>query len=436
MTLEGFIYLVVFAMCLLTWVQGLRALWDEVLFYRYIKRAVAKAPHLLTGAGEFKYQPRAVIVLPCCGVDEELERTVQALARQNYADYEVVFSFESTDDPAYAAVGRWTADWTTPRCRRVVAGQADRRAQKIHNLLAAVAVVSADREVLAFLDSDVVPDRNWLGHLVSPLEDETVGAATGYRWYGATGGLAAAVRCVWNASTISLMHDERRCFCWGGATALRTGVFEALGIARYWDRALSDDLQVTRAVREGGLRIRFVPQALVASSDRTTLRAFWSFARRQLVITRIYAPSIWRSGLILTSCLMAGGTATAALFVVAAAGWWGSPAAMIAALVGWLGIMILVAGKPILRQLAIRKVLRAPDWTWRDFWWDVCGTLTFAGALHMGLFAASLTSRRITWRRTEYELVSADETRVLRRGNGRSCTVPSNDTGVAESMSD
>jgi hypothetical protein len=54
----------------------------------------------------------------------------------------------------------------------------------------------------------------------------------------------------------------------------------------------------------------------------------------------------------------------------------------------------------------------------------------------MGLFAASLTSRRIVWRRTEYELVSADETRVLRRGNGRSCTVPPDDTVMAESASD
>ena len=415
MTMEVYIYLAVGLMCLLTCVQGAWALWGGVRFHRYVAAMLAGAKDLRTAAGVFKYQPKVAVILPCCGVDEKLEHTISALAAQNYADYEVIFTFESKDDSAYAAINAWTRPWTRPPQRRVVAGLADCRGQKIHNLLAAVEQVSPDREVFVFLDSDAVPGPDWLGHLVAPLGDQTVGAATGYRWYGATGGLASGLRCAWNAATVTLLDDERLNFCWGGATAIRRETFEVLGVARRWSRALSDDYQMTRAVRDGGLRIRFVPQALVSSLDRTTLRAFWQFARRQVLITRVCAPAIWRAGLLLTSNFVAGSTAAAALFISAALGWFGSRAAMWAALAVGVLILLLAAGKSTLRQLALRKVLRPPDLTWRDFLWDVLGTIAISGTLHLGLFAASLSSRRVVWRNTEYELVSADETRVLGR---------------------
>jgi ceramide glucosyltransferase len=386
-------------------------------FYRCVRQKVSKARGLFDEVGRFVYQPRVTVILPCCGVDEKLEETVAALGRQNYGDYEVIFTFESSTDPAYEAIERWTRNLTRPRSRRVVAGLTDRRSQKIHNLLAAVAEAAPDREVLAFLDSDAVPGEDWLGHLVAPLKDETVGAATGYRWYSAAGGVAAGMRSVWNAATVTLLVDEKRNFCWGGSMAMRRQTFEALQIPRRWDRALSDDLQVTLSVHEAGLRVCFVPQAMIVSSDRTTLPAVWAFAKRQLIITRVCKPGSWLAGLILLTSYMCGGTAAAVVFFAAAFGWAGDRKIMSAALGLWVLITLLAMGKAILRQAALRKVLHPPGLTWRDAWWDVLGTITFAGLMHAGLFFASLRSRRIVWRNTEYELISADETRLIRRLN-------------------
>ena len=386
-------------------------------FYYCVRRKVSKARALFDEVGRFVYMPRVAVILPCCGVDEKLEETIAALGRQNYGDYEVIFTFESSTDPAYEAVERWTQNLTRPRSRRVVAGRTDRRSQKIHNLLAAVAEAAQDREVFAFIDSDAVPGENWLGHLVAPLRDETVGAATGYRWYSAAGGVAAGVRSVWNAATVTLLLDEKRNFCWGGSMAMRRRMFETLQIQRRWDRALSDDLQVTLSVHEAGLRLPFVPQAMIVSSDRTTLRAAWAFAKRQLIITRVCKPASWLAGLIVLTGYMCGGTTAAAVFFAAAFGWVGDGKIMSDALGLWVLITFLAMGKAILRQAALRKVLHPPGLTWRDAWWDVLGTITFAGLMHAGLFFASLRSRRIVWRNTEYELISADETRLVRRLN-------------------
>ena len=415
MTFEQSIYLAVFVLWLLTTIQATQAFWEGVRFHRYIKRMVRKAPDLKTPEGRFKYQPRAAVILPCCGVDEKLEQTLQGLAHQNYADYHIIFTFESADDPAYEAVTRWTKEWKSPRRECVVAGRTEQRSQKIHNLLAALKKVSDDREVLAFIDSDAVPHSDWLGHLIAPLADNTVGAATGYRWYTATGGIAAGVRSCWNASTITMLGDDKHNFCWGGATAIRKATFEKTGIAKRWDRALSDDLQVTLAMRAAGLQIRFVPQAIIPSADRTTISGLIEFARRQLIITRICSPRMWWAGLTLTVNFMLGGTATCALFLVAALGWFGTATVMWFALAGWLCIIALAGGKAVLRQLGLRHVLRPPDLTWRDILWDVLGTLSFSGSLHMHLFMTAALPRRSVWRNTVYEMVSPEETHVLGR---------------------
>lgn len=407
------IYLLL-AICVFACVQGLIGLFAGIGFVRYVARAVRESAGLRDAAGKWKYEPRVTVILPCCGVDERLHQTVERLGRQRYGAYEVIFTFESADDPAHEAVRRWAAAWPGVRHRSVVAGPTGHRSQKIHNLLAAVAAVPDETEVLVFLDSDAVPNQDWLGHIVAPLADEAVGAATGFRWYCAAGGLANAVRSVWNAPSLTLMEREATRFCWGGATAMRRARFESLEIARHWESALSDDLQVTQAVKAAGLRIVFVPQALIPSHDSTSLRGFWEFARRQLVITRICAPKIWRAGLLLCTAFVGGGTIAAVLCVGAALEWFGTAALAAAAGVLWALIVLLTVARCALRQVAIRKVLHAPDVTWRDALADVSGAL-WAGLIHMTLFQASMAGRRIRWRHIEYELVSPTQTRVLAR---------------------
>lgn len=414
MTIETAVYVAVALAWAATFAFALYGLSRALGFRRHVLRELAAAPSLRRPDGTFSYQPRAAVFLPCKGVDDKLHHTIEQLDDLNYRDYEVIFCVESDDDPARAAIAEWTQTWRRPH-RVVVAGRATQRGQKIHNLLAGVAAAPPDREAYVFLDSDAVPDADWLGHLVAPLARAGVGAATGYRWYTASGGLAAGVRCTWNAAPTSTLHDARVNFCWGGSTAMLATRFCELNMATLWDRALSDDLQMTRAVKKAGLAIHFVPQALVASSDATTLAGFWEFARRQYIILRICAPESWRAGFIYCTVLVLGGTAVAALAVCGLFGWFGSRTATWLALSGWAAILGLAGALAVVRQTALRRVLRPPHYSWRDVAWDVLGTVTFSGSMHLHLFVASMFRRRIVWRGIVYDMVSADETRIVGR---------------------
>jgi len=407
---------VIYGACLLwgAWaaLSALNACRGGLRFYRYVQAALQQST---MDARNRAAQRRVAIIMPCKGVDEKLRHTIDAFEQQTVRPARIVFTLESETDPAYQTLQEWTRGWRELNCSFVIAGIATDRGQKIHNLLAAVDALDDDIDTLVFVDSDAVPGVDWLAHLVAPLDDPDVGATTGYRWYTAIGGLAAGMRTAWNAATLTTLADERRNFAWGGSTALRRADFESLGIHDAWRRALSDDLVLTRCLRMAGRRIRFVPQALVASTDRTTLGGFLEFATRQMIITRICAPATWRRGFLLVMNLTFGGTAVAVLTLAYSFGWFGTQAVFVIAAALWAMLMMGAAGEAVFRQLALRRLLTRPNWSWRDAAWDIGGTLSFGGSLHSHLFFKSMFRRRIWWRDTLYEMPSADETRILQR---------------------
>ena len=75
--------------------------------------------------------------------------------------------------------------------------------------------------------------------------------------------------------------------------AVSRKTFERLKLRDRLKGTLSDDFTVTRAVREAGLDIRFVPQALTPSTDYCTFREMLEFTTRQMKITRVYATRLW-----------------------------------------------------------------------------------------------------------------------------------------------
>src|SRR5262249_39341832 len=129
------------------------------------------------------FTPRVQLFLPCKGVEFSFEDTVRSILNLDYPSYRVTFIVESPIDPAYARLKQLLAGSHRGVTQVLVAGYAQDCGQKVHNLLAASAELDEGVEVLAFVDSDIVPGRDFLHRLVAPLRRDKSGVVTGYRWF-------------------------------------------------------------------------------------------------------------------------------------------------------------------------------------------------------------------------------------------------------------
>jgi cellulose synthase/poly-beta-1,6-N-acetylglucosamine synthase-like glycosyltransferase len=394
--------------------QSLLSLRGGFRYLRFFRRELARA--------QVNFAPFASVIVPCRGVDQGLRENVAALLRQDYPAYETIFVTDDADDPSLRVVNDATSEigaGANVSARVRIAGPAHDCGQKVHNLLAAVREVAPTSELLVFVDTDARPRRDWLRSLVAPLADEGVGAATGYRWFVPTarGGLASHLRSVWNASIASALgEDSRRNFCWGGSTAIRRETFDRLNIIEEWRGALSDDYALTRALQRAALPIRFVPACLVASHEDCAWRELFEFTTRQLRITRVYAPHLWRVVLFsnLVFCAVFYGGVALALTRALRGEPFYAPLAFV------LSAFALGAWKARLRLAAVEQVHAREGWrvgaasrVAHLTLWPLTGALYLYNALAAGL------SRRIVWRGIAYEMKSPTETLVTARACGK-----------------
>lgn len=389
-------------------------------FLKYVRRELA--------ARRSDYAPFATVVAPCKGLDDGLEENLSALIEQEYPDYEVVFVVDDVNDPANAVVKRiinrgdaetqrrTRESSASPRLRSgkirlVVAPKAVDSSQKVENLSQAVLHASEESQVFAFVDSDARPAKEWLRHLIAPLEDENVGAATGYRWFiSKKPTFASELRSVWNASIASALGPNTKTnFCWGGSMAIRRDTFERLGIRDRWRGTLSDDFTVTRAMNEAGLAIRFVPQALTPSVEDCTFRELLEFTTRQMKITQVYASHLW--GLSFFGSGLFTLTMSAAFLIVLRGGQY--TFAVKAAIATLFLVTIFSIGKAWLRLKAVKLILKDHETEIRRQTLPQLTLWLLAPPLFLYNCVCAALSRRMTWRGIKYELVSHRETTIV-----------------------
>ena len=248
------------------------------------------------------YRPQTVLIVPCKGLDSAFQQNIRSFFEQDYKNYLLWFVVGDESDPAYNELcrlkNRLSQSSKAQDVQVFIAGKGQTCSQKIHNLLYCYERISDDIDVLAFADSDICVQSNWLSHIVYPLRKAKNGAATGYRWFVPDkNNLASLALSAMNAKVAQLLGNTRFNQAWGGSMAIRVDIFRKLGLDKIWPKTLSDDLSLSSAVKKAGLIVAFVPACLVASHEVTTWRKLFEFSRRQFLITRVSAPKTWWFGL-------------------------------------------------------------------------------------------------------------------------------------------
>jgi ceramide glucosyltransferase len=281
---------------ILLMVQSVVSLQDGFRFLRHVR--------LSRNQPSGDYVPRVAVIIPVKGSDRAFEGNALAFLRQDYPEYQVTFVVDDQKDPAFLQLNSLVTKAAEPgrtgpeRCSVVVAGASEKSGQKVHNLLQGLKTIDQTAEVLVFADADARPNPSWLRCLVAPLANPQITVSTGFRWYLPGRTFVSQLRAAWDTSIATLMGEHDASFPWGGSMALRARDFKRLQVAeRYWGSTVSDDYSLNRAVRDAGGKIRFEPRCLVLSREDSTFGEFLHWTNRQIIITRVYAPRLWRLGL-------------------------------------------------------------------------------------------------------------------------------------------
>lgn len=372
---------------------------------RFIKDEMIKQPE--SGFG------RVALILPLKGLDPGFKENIQAILSQDYTDCDYYFVTATTDDPAYVALSQILPQY--PQCNTYLlcAGIVPYRAQKITNQLAAVDAVGSSADILVFVDSDIRPEPDFIRYLISPLTDAKIGASTGFRWYlPIRGGFGSYLRSTWNAGGLPFLLDTRHNFVWGGAMAVTRLKYEECEVRHSWDKALSDDFGLTRAIKSHGYSIRFVPQCLAISHEDSTLSETLEWTNRQTIIARIYSLPFWLTvgivhgllnlfvflGLFLFTKEIAFGSQTTIIF-----------------LGGVLLLLTLECLNAMLLVSAVLPMLRDYASDVKKNRWIYIFIAPIASLLILWNTIYSAFTSKITWRGVTYEIVSPYETRVIQK---------------------
>jgi ceramide glucosyltransferase len=249
--------------------------------------------------------PKASVIVPVKGADEGLRENLAALASLDYPDYELIVVSRTAEDIPPGVL--------PSRVKIVLAHGEDLcTSEKIQNLEAAVRATRRDAAIFAFADSDGRVTRGWLDALAAPLSEPGVGASTGYRWFTPEPpSFWTLMRSAWDAVALGRLGPGDNGFAWGGAMAVRKETFFEARVFEYWKNTVSDDYALATAIHDSGLTIAFAPGALTPALERLPARRFLAWARRQMILTRVYRPRLWWPALIAHFFYCAGMAASA-----------------------------------------------------------------------------------------------------------------------------
>lgn len=381
---------------------GLYLLWDVLQWLGYLRRRLRTDPGF--------YAPRAAVLCCCKGLEPGLERNLVALTEFDYPNYEVFFILAAASDPAYSIVKR-VASQSRARAQVIITEKPEGCGEKVNNLRIAIAQLPPEFEVLVFADSDGLPGKSWLHRLVAPLNDSRLGATTTMRWLIPNkNNLATLLLAAWNAPIVTMLSEKGGNFCWGGGTAIRRGVFEQIGVVEEWRHSVSDDYSMTAALKRAGCRILFLPECLTPSFVETDSAGLMEFTNRQISITHVYAQRMWAfaAATHFLFCL----TLILGVLVILSDIFAARPALHLETLL--LLPLLLAAIRGAVRLAGVTEALPGL----RSQIMAQAGVYVvlsvFVPFLYFANFFHSLISRKIQWRGVVYELVSAQQTKILR----------------------
>ena len=261
------------------------------------------------------YKGRVTLILPISGACPSLPQLIANLNAQSLQPHRLIITVESKQDPAYLCAHKAMCN-AKFSVDLVIAGLANRCAQKCWNLIAAIHQLDGHDDAIILMDGDIQPPPWWLSVLASPVLAGKADVVTGYRWHCANR-LTPAHHLIASIDRGIATLPSLRCanLTWGGSLALSPSALAALDLPILLSRVLSDDCTIGSQAAALGLRVLTRRLLRVPTPPHKDIASAWNFGQRQYQIIHIYRPGLWALALGTLSIRLLAWTTILASFV-------------------------------------------------------------------------------------------------------------------------
>ena len=237
--------------------------------------------------------PRVTLLKPLCGMEPQLQRSLESFFAQEYPDFEIIFGTRDASDPALDVVERLQRRYPWVDVKVVFSGEPNHPNAKVCSLQKMIQASTS--EYFIFSDSDVHVEQNYIYEVVRPLLDPEVGAATCLYRGVSTGSLwsrleALGMSVEMTAGVMAAELVEGMKFTLGPTMAMRREVVEQAGGIGALAEYCSDDYLLGNRIAELGYKVVLSDHVIEHIVLNRSFIASWLHQVRWMKSTRFSRP--------------------------------------------------------------------------------------------------------------------------------------------------
>lgn len=343
--------------------------------------------------------PPVSILKPLKGLDDGLYDNLAALARQDYPEFQIVFSIADEDDPALGVAKQIAADFPQLEIDIVTGAPCIGFNPKVCNL--AHSVHAARHDLLLISDSNTRPDPGYLGAIVGELEHENASmvhnvlAGVGEK---SLGGLLENMHLnSWVCCAVAGADlIAGRAAVVGKSMLFRRSVLDEVGGFHGVKDILAEDYVLGERFEAAGHRVVLSSEVVPTVNAEKSLKDFCNRHLRWGQMRRRICPPAFFAEVLLNPVPLIALAAGIGLALGLGHGW--------VVAVGALGLI----GVKLLGDALLWRELRGDDLPWKAILW-----IPFKDCLVLALWFVASYRRKIVWRGN---VMRIEEGSTLRRG--------------------
>ncbi|HAM51306.1 MAG TPA: ceramide glucosyltransferase [Nitrospiraceae bacterium] len=202
--------------------------------------------------------PPISILKPLKGLDDNLFDNLESFCNQDYPEYEIIFSLQHYNDPAYKVAQKIKEKYPDRNISLIVERCDDGLNPKVNNLIPAYKI--SRYEYVLISDSNVLVDKNYLTEIVKPMTSPQVGLVSnpikgvGGRSIGSV--LENLHMNSFVLGSVCFLDKFLKMSCVVGKSMLmRKGDLDAIGGLKACKDVLAEDYMIGKMMKEHGKEV-------------------------------------------------------------------------------------------------------------------------------------------------------------------------------------